>query len=99
MDLRTQVLDVYKLFVEDGEEFLRARNLGKALRSAGKNPTDMEIHEMVNFANFHYEGFINPQRFMELFLVRLKDLLINRYSIFNFRKILILTIKKTAFIR
>lgn len=71
MDLRKQVLDVYKLFVEDGEEFLRARNLGKALRSVGKNPSDMEIHDMVNFANFHYEGFINPQRFMELFLVKI----------------------------
>ena len=69
MDLKKQVLDVYKLFIEDGETFLRARNLGKALRSAGKNPTDMEIHEMVNFANFHYDGFINPERFLDIFLV------------------------------
>ncbi|CAG5112641.1 Oidioi.mRNA.OKI2018_I69.chr2.g6832.t1.cds [Oikopleura dioica] len=68
MDLKKQVLDVYKLFIEDGETFLRARNLGKALRSAGKNPTDMEIHEMVNFANFHYDGFINPERFLDIFL-------------------------------
>ncbi|XP_038053485.1 calmodulin-A-like [Patiria miniata] len=64
----------FEVFDKDGNGFISSKELGAVMRSLGQNPTDTELHAMINEADINGDGLVNFEDFMLLMTQRLKVL-------------------------
>lgn len=65
--------EVFDLFDEDRSGFISKKELGKALRSLGANPTEAEIEEMMQEADANRDGVVDFPEYLVLMLSRLRS--------------------------
>ncbi|XP_022094294.1 calmodulin-A-like [Acanthaster planci] len=62
----------FEVFDKDGNGYISTKELGAVLKSLGQNPTDIELHGMINEADMDGNGIVNFPEFMALMTRRLK---------------------------
>ncbi|KAI8988919.1 calmodulin [Pilobolus umbonatus] len=58
--------EAFSLFDKDGDGSITTKELGTVLRSIGKNPTEAELHDMVNEVDRDGNGLIDFPEFLTM---------------------------------
>ncbi|XP_026450453.1 calmodulin-like [Papaver somniferum] len=72
-DQISEYKEAFTLFDEDGDGYIIAKELSSAMKSTGKNPTEDEIHNMINEVDADKNGAINFTEFLDLMAQKIKD--------------------------
>lgn len=72
-DKITECKEVFDLFDKDKDGAITIKELGDVMRALGANPTQADLHEMINEVDTNSSGKIEFKEFLELFAKKLKD--------------------------
>ncbi|XP_071796283.1 neo-calmodulin-like [Asterias amurensis] len=67
-----ELKNAFDVFDKDGNGFITSKELGSVMRSLGQNPTDAELHTMINQADLDGNGIVNFPEFVAMMLKRLE---------------------------
>merc|ERR1711920_889036 len=65
--------EAFLLFDKDGDGTITTKELGIVMRSLGQNPTEAELHDMINEVDADGSGTIDFAEFLSLMSKKMKD--------------------------
>ncbi|SJK86197.1 calmodulin [Babesia microti strain RI] len=65
--------EAFSLFDKDGDGNITTKELGTVMRSLGQNPTEAELHDMINEIDSHGKGAIDFPEFLNLMARKMKE--------------------------
>merc|ERR1719395_318055 len=65
--------EAFALFDKDGDGTITTKELGTVMRSLGQNPTEAELHDMINEVDADGNGTIDFTEFLSLMARKMKD--------------------------
>merc|ERR1739848_979576 len=65
--------EAFALFDKDGDGTITTKELGTVMRSLGQNPTEAELHDMINEVDADGNGTIDFAEFLSLMSRKVKD--------------------------
>merc|ERR1719409_616249 len=65
--------EAFSLFDKDGDGTITTKELGTVMRSLGQNPTEAELHDMINEEDADGNGTIDFTEFLALMARKMKD--------------------------
>merc|ERR1712151_376802 len=65
--------EAFALFDKDGDGTITTKELGTVMRSLGQNPTEAELHDMINEVDNDGSGTIDFAEFLSLMSKKMKD--------------------------
>merc|ERR1711985_32622 len=65
--------EAFALFDKDGDGTITTKELGIVMRSLGQNPTEAELHDMINEVDADGNGTIDFAEFLSLMSRKVKD--------------------------
>merc|ERR1712188_340717 len=65
--------EAFSLFDKDGDGTITTKELGTVMRSLGQNPTEAELHDMINEVDADGSGTIDFAEFLSLMSKKMKD--------------------------
>merc|ERR1712241_1052620 len=65
--------EAFSLFDKDGDGTITTKELGIVMRSLGQNPTEAELHDMINEVDADGNGTIDFAEFLSLMSRKVKD--------------------------
>jgi calmodulin len=83
-----QYKEVFQIFDKDGTGDITADELGEVMRELGLNPSEAELHDLVNEADLNSDGVISFEEFLALMSQSVKELdteqeLLNAFKVFD----------------
>ncbi|KAG8919349.1 calmodulin-like 3, partial [Tulasnella sp. 417] len=72
-DTIEEIKKAFSLFDKDGNGSISIGELGNAMRSLGRNPTDVELQEMIDHADIDGTGTIDLEEFLMMAVTQMKD--------------------------
>ncbi|KAK4034689.1 hypothetical protein C8A01DRAFT_38848 [Parachaetomium inaequale] len=87
-DQVAQYKQVFEIFDKDGTGDITAAELGAVMRELGLNPSDAELHDLVNEADLNHDGVISFDEFLALMSQNVRELdteqeLLNAFAVFD----------------
>lgn len=80
-----ELKEAFTLFDRDNNGSVSAHELATVLRALGQNPTEAEIHEMLNEADIDMNGNIEFPEFVSMMAKKIKDIDVEEELIEAFR--------------
>ncbi|CAK8679749.1 unnamed protein product [Clavelina lepadiformis] len=65
--------EAFSLFDRDGDGTITTKELGTVMRSLGQNPTEAELHDMINEVDADGDGTIDFPEFLTMMARKMKD--------------------------
>ena len=65
--------EAFSLFDKEGNGVISSKELGTAMRSLGQNPTESELHEMINEVDPDGSGIIEFPEFLTMMVKKMKE--------------------------
>ncbi|KYQ99709.1 calmodulin [Tieghemostelium lacteum] len=65
--------EAFSLFDKDGDGCITSKELGTVMRSLGQNPTEAEIHDMINEVDQNGNGTIDFNEFIRMMSRKMQD--------------------------
>ncbi|KXN66162.1 calmodulin [Conidiobolus coronatus NRRL 28638] len=69
----TEFKEAFSLFDKDGDGMITAKELGTVMRSLGQNPTEAELHDMINDVDADGSGTVDFPEFLTLMARNMKN--------------------------
>ena len=65
--------EAFSLFDRDGDGKITSKELGTVMRSLGQNPTEAELHDMINEVDSDGNGTIDFPEFLTMMARKMQD--------------------------